>query len=132
MPRPWFSNSLRAYARTSPYGSMVGTDATTTTSPVAACKVRIIRSIAAAFERSITRAKSLTGWVNSGSWGLEAGAWGVEAVVWAAAARVRLDTRHARRQAVAQAFILRRARDALTPLMGRSPIAGLTLRATTR
>ena len=40
---------------------MVGTVATTTTSPVAACSARIIRSISAALAGSITLAKSLTG-----------------------------------------------------------------------
>ena len=45
MPRPWFSNSLTAYSSMSPYGSTVGTVATTTTSPVAACSARIMRSI---------------------------------------------------------------------------------------
>ena len=36
IPLPWFSNSLLAYSRMSPYGAMVGTVATTTTSPLAA------------------------------------------------------------------------------------------------
>jgi hypothetical protein len=50
----------------SPYGSIVGTVATTTMSPVAASSVRIIRSIVLALSASTTLAKSLTGAVRSG------------------------------------------------------------------
>ena len=67
MPRPWFSNSLTAYSRMSPYGSMVGTVATTTTSPLAALKraAQLDRSRVRC-PASMTCAKSLTGAVSSG------------------------------------------------------------------
>ncbi len=67
MPLPLFANSLTAYSLMSPYGSIVGTVATTTMSPVAVWSVRIIRSIALALSASTTLAKSLTGCVSSGS-----------------------------------------------------------------
>src|SRR5207249_5442714 len=47
-------------------GSIVGTVATTTTSPDAASSARIIRSISDALALSRTWAKSLTGWVSRG------------------------------------------------------------------
>ena len=66
MPLPPFSNILTAYSSMSAKGWNVGTVATTTTSPLAACSARMRRSSSRSLSASMTLAKSLTGAVRLG------------------------------------------------------------------